>query len=382
VSRARVSIVRCRSYQSSEVDAAVSQAIELIGGAARFIPQSGELLLKPNLLGPVSREKRATTDPEVARAVAETLRTAGATKISLGDSPAVASASLVMRRNGYNGVLPEWVERVAFSAGRPHPTASHKDLELAAPALDADAIVNLPKLKTHAYMGLTLGVKNMFGTVVGARKAQWHLRAGENRALFARLIVEICYALHPALTVVDGVIGMEGNGPANGTPRELGVIIAGDDPAAVDTVIARMLGYDADDLPVLAECRRSGMGVTDLEEIELAGESLSAVAISDFQRAHISEGIGIGIGGPLARMLKRALTNRPLIHDDLCKLCGQCAEICPPDAINMDAAAGRKPVIDRGKCIRCFCCQEICPHNAISVRAGWLLRLLSLFRRG
>ncbi len=380
MSRARVSIVRCPSYDRSEVSAAVSRAIELIGGAARFIPDSGKLLLKPNLLGPVSREKRAATDPEVARAVAETLRAAGATTISLGDSPAVASASLVMRRTGYNQVLPEWVKQVAFSAGRPCPTASHRDLELAAPALDADAIVNIPKLKTHAYMGLTLGVKNMFGTVVGARKAQWHLRAGENRELFARLIVEICYALRPALTVVDGVIGMEGNGPANGTPRELRVIVAGDDPAAVDAIIARMLGYETEDLPVLAECRRSGMGVTDLNEIELLGESLNTVAISDFKRAHISEGIGIGIRGPIARMLKRALTNRPLIHEDLCRLCGQCAQICPPDAIEMDAAAGRKPVIDRRECIRCFCCQEVCPHNAISVKPGWLLRLLSVFR--
>ncbi len=380
MSKARVSIVRCQSYDRSEVSAAVSRAVELVGGAAQFIPESGAVLIKPNLLGPVSREKRAATDPEVARAVAETLREAGARTVSLGDSPAVASASLVMRRNGYNEVLPDWVERVAFSEGRPCPTASHKDLELAVRALEADAIVNVPKLKTHAYMGLTLAVKNLFGTVVGARKAQWHLRAGENRELFARLVVEICYALRPRLTVVDGVIGMEGNGPANGIPRELGVILAGDDPAAVDTVIARMLGYDNSDLPVQAELQRSATGVTDLGEITVLGEEIAAVAVNNFQRAHISEGIGIGIRGPIARLLKGALTNRPLIHADPCRLCGQCAEICPPDAIEMDAAAGKKPAIDRGKCIRCFCCQEVCPHNAISVRPGWLLRLLSVFR--
>lgn len=377
---ARVSIVRCGSYDRDEVSAAVTGAVELIGGAGQFLPENGRVLVKPNLVGPVSREKRAATDPEVARAVCELLREAGAGTVSLGDSPAVASAALVMRRNGYNNVLPDWVDRVAFDRARPCPTASHRDLQLAAAALDAGAIIDVPKLKTHAYMGLTLAVKNMFGAVVGARKAQWHLRAGENRELFARLVVEICYALGPRLTVVDGVIGMEGNGPANGVPRELGLILAGDDPAAVDAVIARMLGYETADLPIQAELERSGTGVTDLEEIEVLGEEIGSVAVGDFQRAHVTEGIGIGIRGPLARILKGALTNRPLVHDDLCKLCGQCAEICPPDAIEMDAAAGDKPAIDRSKCIRCFCCQEVCPHGAITVKPGWLLRLLSVFR--
>jgi ferredoxin len=104
--------------------------------------------------------------------------------------------------------------------------------------------------------------------------------------------------------------------------------------------------------------------------------------VASFERARIGEGsIGIGIGGPLARMLKGALTSRPQISADACRLCGNCAEICPPDAISMDAAAKRYPQIDRRKCIRCFCCQEVCPHNAIAVRPGWLLRLLSVFRR-
>ncbi len=380
---ARVSIVRCSSYDRAEVKEAVARAVELVGGAACFLPETGGVLLKPNLLAPLARERRITTDPEVVRAVAELFREAGAESISVGDSPAVGGARMVMRRAGYNDVLPEWVERVNFSEGRAHPTASHKDLQLAAAALDAGALVNLPKLKTHSYMGLTLAVKNLFGAVLGARKAQWHLRAGENRKLFARLLVEICYALRPALSVVDGIIGMDGRGPSNGRPRELGVIVAGDDPAAVDAVICRIVGFRPEHVPVMEEAARLGAGQTDLDNAEILGERIDDVAVRDFERATVPEGsLGISLPPFLAPLFKGALTSRPEIRAEACKLCANCAEICPPGAIEMDAAAGRKPEIDRAKCIRCFCCGEVCPHDAVDLRPGWLLRLASFFRRG
>jgi uncharacterized protein (DUF362 family)/Pyruvate/2-oxoacid:ferredoxin oxidoreductase delta subunit len=356
--------------------------VELIGGIGRFLPESGTVLLKPNLVGPLSRQRRATTDPEVVRAVAELFRAAGAERLAVGDSPAVGTAGIVMKRSGYGEVLPEWLERVAFRESRPHPTASHQDLKLAGEVLDAGTLVNLPKIKTHGYMGLTLAVKNLFGAVIGPRKAHWHLRAGENRELFARLLAEICYALRPALTVVDGVIAMEGNGPSNGTPRETGLIVAGDDPAAVDVVLCEILGFRPEEVLTLGACAAIGRGVTEMLEIDLRGETVEEVRVDGFRRARLAEdSIGIWVRGPLARFLKRALTSRPRIEGEACKLCGNCAEICPPKAITMDAAAGVVPVIDAAKCIRCFCCQEACPHNAISVRAGWLLRLLSLFRR-
>jgi uncharacterized protein (DUF362 family)/Pyruvate/2-oxoacid:ferredoxin oxidoreductase delta subunit len=379
---ARVALVRCRSYERPEVHAAVAAAIGLLGGAARFLPPSGTTLLKPNLVGPLPRSRRATTDPEVVRAVAEVLREAGAVSLAVGDSPGVGPAALVMRTSGYAGILPDWLTPEPFANGRPCPTASHRDIELAVPALDAAAIVNIPKLKTHAYMGLTVAVKNMFGAVVGARKAQWHLRAGENRRMFARLLVEICYALRPVLTVVDGVIAMEGNGPSNGTPREVGLIIAGDDPAAVDAVAGRLLGYSREEVLTQAECAAAGAGTTDIGQIEVLGENLDAVAVKDWKRAAFTEGsMGIFVRGPLARLLKGALTSRPEISLPACRLCGNCAEICPPRAITMDASARRFPVIDRSGCIRCFCCQEACPHGAISVRPGWLLRLGGTLRR-
>ncbi len=383
MTRARVSIVRCSSYDRCEVKEAVARALELVGGAARFLPETGGVLLKPNLLAPLARERRTTTDPEVVRAVAELFREAGAESISVGDSPAVGSAKFVMRRAGYGDILPEWVERVNFSEGRVRPTASHKDLQLAAAALDAGALVNIPKLKTHAYMGLTLAVKNLFGAVLGARKAQWHLRAGENSKLFARLVVEICYALRPALSVVDGIIAMDGRGPSNGRPRELGIVIAGDDPAAVDAVICEIVGFRREHVPTMEEAARMGVGQTDLENIEVLGERIEDVAVHDFERAAVPEGsLGIGLPAFLAPLFKGALTSRPEIRAEVCKLCANCADICPPGAIDMDAAAGRKPEIDRARCIRCFCCGEVCPHDAVALRPGWLLRLAALFRRG
>jgi uncharacterized protein (DUF362 family)/Pyruvate/2-oxoacid:ferredoxin oxidoreductase delta subunit len=383
MSKTCVSIVGCASYDRDQVRKAVGQAIDLIGGPQRFLKtESGSnVLLKPNLVAPLSRERRATTDPEVVRAVAEIFKQAGAGEISIGDSPAVASAAMAMRRGGYSDILPDFVRQVPFKIGRKSPTTGHADLELAEVALDAPTLVNLPKLKTHAYTGMTAAVKNLFGTVIGARKAQWHLRAGKNRQLFARLIAQICYALKPALTVVDAVIAMEGNGPSNGNGREVQLIIAGEDPAAVDTVCASLLGYGPGDLPIAEQCAELGLGTVNLEDIEIYGEDLPSVAIANWQRAVIPEGqIGIGSDGIIAAFFRRALTSRPQILKQACKLCGNCAEICPPDAITMNASEKQYPQIDFSKCIRCFCCQEACPHQAITVKPGWLLRLLSICR--
>jgi uncharacterized protein (DUF362 family)/ferredoxin len=382
VSAARVGIVRCSSYDRDEVRAAVARAVELLGGAGRFLPPAGNVLLKPNLLGPLSRRRRAATDPEIVRAVAEVFREAGAGNVRVGDSPAVGTAGLVMSRAGYGPVLPEWVERIAFSQGRRCPVPGHADLELAAAALDAGCLVNIPKLKTHSYMGLTAAVKNLFGAVVGPRKAQWHLRAGENRRLFARLVARICYALRPPLSVLDAVVAMEGPGPSNGTPREVGLVLSADDPAALDAVVCALLGYRPEEVPVLAECAAAGLGATDLAEIEILGEPLEDVAVTGWKRAALVEGsMGIFFRGPLARVAKRALTSRPEISEQTCRRCGKCVEICPPKAMTLDPATGRPPEIDRAGCIRCFCCQEVCPHGAVEVRPGWLLRLGAFFRR-
>jgi ferredoxin len=279
-----------------------------------------------------------------------------------------------MRKCGMEDALPGWLERVEFSESRRCPTASHPSLELAAAALDAGALVNLPKLKTHAYTGLTLAVKNLFGCVTGTKKAQWHLRAGENPELFAKLLVEIAYSFPPGLIVVDGVVGMEGNGPGSGDPRALGLLVAGDDPTAVDAVIARIAGFPEEAVPTLAAARRAGLGQPDLERIEVLGERLADVAVKDFRPAAADTGIGVGIPRVLRGVLRGALTGRPVIDANLCRLCGRCAEACPPKAIAMDAARKAYPRIDRARCIRCFCCQEMCPHRAITVRQGWLRR--------
>jgi uncharacterized protein (DUF362 family)/Pyruvate/2-oxoacid:ferredoxin oxidoreductase delta subunit len=379
---ARVSIVRCRSYDRDEVRAAVARAVELLGGAARFLPAGGGVLLKPNLLWASARERRVCTDPEVVRAVAELFRAAGAAEVAAGDSPGMGSALKVMSRCGWDGVVPEWVRRLDFDSGRRQPSRSHPDLELSSAALDTGLLVNLPKVKTHAYMGLTLAVKNLFGCVVGPRKAQWHLRAGENRGLFARLLAEIAYSFRPGLAVVDGIVAMEGNGPGSGDARPLGLIVAGDDPSAVDAVLCRIVGFALQAVPTLAAARELGLGQPDLAGVEVLGERIEDVAVRGFRPAASNAAqLGFGLPRALQALVRGALTSKPVVGTKLCRLCGRCAEICPPKAIAMDAAARRFPEIDRARCIRCFCCQEVCPHGAIGVRPGWALRLAGLLHQ-
>lgn len=375
-----MSVARCDTYDRAEVADAVARAVELAGGIARFVPKGGRALLKPNLAGPLPRERRALTDGEVVRAVANLTLAHGA-RVSVGDSPAVGPPSFAIRRGGILAALEGLdVEFPAFREAVERPGRAFPRLALAADAVGAGAIVNIAKLKTHAYMGLTLAVKNLFGCVPGPRKAQWHLRAGTDRPAFARMLADVAAAVPARLHLLDGVVGMEGNGPSSGTPRPFRVILASDDAAALDHVACRLVGFPPERYAPLAACRELGLGVTDAARIELAGDPLESFAVKGLKLATgRSTAYGIGLPGWAGRLLRGATVPRPRVAPERCTGCGRCVELCPPKA--MQLASGSPPVIDHARCIRCFCCQEFCPEGAVEVREGWLLRLLGA-RRG
>jgi ferredoxin len=244
--------------------------------------------------------------------------------------------------------------------------------EIARAAYEADAIINLPKLKTHGMTTLTGAVKNLFGCVPGKRKVQWHFNAGVNHELFATMLNELCALLKPRLTIMDAVIGMEGNGPGSGNPRRIGVVIAGRDPVAVDVVSSRVLGVAPERLPLIRAAAAAGLGETRPERISVLGESLSNVKISHFRlppQAHFEWRLPEWA----RRSLKNAFTSKPVIDRRLCIQCGICRDHCPQKAIE----SGRSNLEIRYRdCIRCFCCQEFCPQGAITVGRGWALKMV------
>jgi uncharacterized protein (DUF362 family)/Pyruvate/2-oxoacid:ferredoxin oxidoreductase delta subunit len=370
---AGVSIVRCRDYETQNVLYAVRRSVDMLGGMASFIKPGNVVLIKPNLLKARPPQAAVTTHPEIVRAVIRLVREAGAQAV-VGDSPGIGDVRSVCEKTGILSVLAEEGAVLADfddavgvkGAGR------FQRFEIARRAVEADAIINLPKLKTHGMTVITGAIKNLFGCIPGKRKIQWHFNTGVDHGSFNRMLIDLAVLLKPRLTIMDAVTGMEGNGPGSGDPRNIGVVIAGQDPAAVDVVAGAVVGVSADRLPVIRAAAASHFGETALTSIPIHGEPIADVQVKDF-RLPPQHHLEWQIPEWARRRLKDALTTRPVIDQHRCVHCGICQNDCPQQAITEGA---RKLRIDYRKCIRCFCCQEFCPPGAITVGKGWALKLI------
>ena len=218
-------------------------------------------------------------------------------------------------------------------------------------------------------MLLTLGVKNLFGCIPGPRKALWHLKAGEDRKLFAQMLIDLYQIIQPSLTILDGIVGMEGNGPGSGDPIQLGLILASRDPLSLDQVVCDLLRIPRKSLMTNQVAFEEGMG---RDGIEVVGERLEEIRIPRFRLPAPSQP-DWDLPRFLQKALKNALTSKPVVEEEVCNACNRCVEICPPKALDRKE---RGLVFDYGKCIRCFCCQEVCPEGAISIQPGWALKLV------
>jgi len=368
-----VSIVRCVDYDRERIMSAVRQAVDLLGGMRSFIRPGERVLIKPNLLKANRPEEAVTTHPEVVRAAIRLVHEADGTTV-VGDSPGFGDFRKVCEKAGLMDVICE--ERATLVDFDELITVKNNGkfqrFEVSRQAFEADAIVNLPKFKTHGMTTLTGAVKNIFGCIPGKRKVQWHFNTGVNHELFARMLVELYVLFKPTLSIMDAVIGMEGNGPGSGDPRPIGVLIAGEDAVSVDVVSAAMVGLESKRLPVLRAALAAGVGQTRLDRITVLGEPVSSVAVKNFRlppQAHFEWPLPEW----LRSTLKNAFTTKPVIRHGLCPQCGICQSHCPQGAIN---AVGKRLEIRYRDCIRCFCCQEFCPRGAIIVSEGWALKIL------
>jgi uncharacterized protein (DUF362 family)/ferredoxin len=315
------------------------------------------VLIKPNFLMPARPEWALTTHPLVVRAAVEYVLHKGA-KPLVADSPGLGSFERLIRLGGYADALlgldvelRPFKETAQVDIGEPFGK-----IDIAREALEADALINLPKLKTHAMMLLTLGVKNLFGCVVGLAKVRWHMRSGVNRHLFARLLVQIQRAVHPAATLVDGILGMEGQGPGrSGTPRRLGVLVAGASAPAVDVAVCRLLQLPADRLPTHRAAVELGLAP---REVVISGDFKP---VGDFKLPVL----GPLTFGPrrLEPLIRRHFVQRPVADPVKCRMCGECWRHCPVQAI---APCAEAVGFDYNRCIRCYCCVEMCPHGALA----------------
>lgn len=358
-----VSIVRCKEYDYGLVYSSIKQALEPMGGIENYVRPGEKVLIKPNLLSDSPPEKLVTTNPTFVKAVINIVKEAGATPI-VGDSPSLASCRKAAKAAGIEDValsagaqMAEFKNSVPLSNGH-----IFKNIEVAEEVRDCDRIINLPKLKSHIQMAVTLGIKNMFGCVIGKRKSQWHLMAGMDRKYFATMMVELYQAVKPTLTIMDGVIAMHKEGPQNGEPYHMGLIYAANDAVALDSAISYQIGLPYDKNPILAAAIEKKVGEWDLEKISFPGVHPKEAVARDFVVPDLSD---LEIGPRLLRTyLRDWLVPKPITLHPRCTLCRKCIGVCPPDVIEV---VDDKIRINYEKCIRCFCCVEICPEGAMTV---------------
>jgi len=370
----RIALARCDNYELPQLREAMLRLLEPLGGIKAFVKPGELILLKPNMLSIKSPEQAVTTHPAVVRVVAELVREAGG-RVVIGDSPGMGGFQRVADKSGIARAAAEsGAELVEFNNTVDLPgTGTFRRITLARAYWEADKVINLPKLKTHEMMTMTCAVKNLFGAVVGAEKAGWHLKAGAAREQFARLLLEIYLLKKPVLNIVDAIVAMEGNGPGSGDPLQVGALIAGENPVALDMVAGRLAGIPADLLHTEREARRMGLEGSSWTELEVCGVPLEEFPGRPFR---LPGGMDVQFGLPkfLKTVLKRQLTSFPVADKQRCVLCGICRDACPPLAIEIKNSA---LTVDHGRCIRCWCCRELCPHDAMLLRRGMLLKVVS-----
>jgi ferredoxin len=225
-------------------------------------------------------------------------------------------------------------------------------------------------------MTLTLAVKNMFGAVVGAAKPGWHLQAKE-QTRFADMLIDLWRALPPQLSILDGVTAMEGNGPGSGDPFPLGLVIASPSALALDQVAGEVAGVGPDRHPVLYRARERELAGSRPGDVEVHGVQVDEVRRPFSLPKSISR-VDFNLPPWVNRRLKYSLNSYPELDPAKCTTCGECAKICPVNAITLHNKEQGGGIVDRDLCINCFCCQEICPERAIGIVPGRLLRLFKI----
>lgn len=361
-----VALLPCRSYEPADLESRLDEGFTALGGLDRWVRQGDRVLLKPNLLRAAPPEAAVTTHPAVVEAAIRLVRRVGGRPF-VADSPSFGPFARLARLSGLGAVCElagvpffTFAERTIIRKDGGY----FRQLEVCREVRYVDCIINLAKAKTHQQMLLTLGVKNLFGLVVGFDKARWHLRAGKDLRFFGRMLAELAVSAAADLTVLDAVVGMDGDGPGAGRPRNFGFLAVGRNPFAVDVLAAGILGIKPHLVPALQAGIDLGVAPGSAEEVEVLLESdWKALAVSDFlvPRARRAD---FRIPRPFLQLLRRLLTPRVRIDAGLCTLCGACIEACPPGVMSKSNGAVR---IEQSGCISCYCCAEVCPNKAVRI---------------
>lgn len=360
-----VAVVRCKTYNVEAVKPALEEAVNAVNGLD-FVKSGMKIIIKPNLVSFKKPDAAATTHPALLEALVEMLLARGA-DVTIGDSPG-GPHSLPLLNRVYAATGMDRVEKLGAKLNR---NMNEKTVDFPEGKVlknftyteyldEADAIIDFCKLKSHGMLGMSAAVKNLFGTIPGLKKPEVHYKF-QNDAEFADMLVDLNEYFKPRLAICDAVVGMEGNGPTAGTPRQIGAIIASKSTYYADVVGAELIGMNIDGLPTLQAAYERGFAPASSKNLRVYGD-IRALTVDDFKAPPVRGLSFMRKGNVLHFISKAALEHKPTLKKHLCVGCGECARMCPAKAIEMK---NKKPHINREKCIRCFCCQEFCPRAAM-----------------
>lgn len=368
----KVSIVRCPAYSNTKI--AIAKALELLGGLENIIHLGDRVLLKPNILAASPPESAVTTHPLVVASMCEFVLQAGG-KPLVGDGAGISRPGATSKALKVSGI-----EEAARKAGAevvnfetagftlvdvPDPLQFDK-LYVANPVLEADVVISLPKLKTHELTYYTGAVKNFFGVLPLKCRKEAHLLG--KRDLFGEAVADVYSVVRPGFAVMDGVIGMEGNGPSHGKPINSGMILASQDCVSLDIVAAEMIGFDPLKIPTTAGVMKKGFGN---QCPVVVGTPLKDVKM----KFKPSNGGVSTAPSFLTHHLGKYYKIYPRINRRKCTHCGACHLNCSPHAVErLEDGSFR---INEEKCILCYCCRELCPNNAVEIKKSLLAKLLT-----
>lgn len=395
----KIVIIRCDDYIPAQIRSGLHLAFEALSVSRDF--QNGEkILIKPNLLSAVTPDQAVTPHPEVFRALAQNLLPMGL-QLTVGDSPAFDAAEKAMRQSGLAEVASAFDIETADFVGQVDATFAEgralRHFPLAKGVAEADGLISLCKMKTHALTGMTGAIKNQFGVIPGQQKARFHVQFPDPFA-FSRMLVDINLFLKPRLYVMDGIVAMEGNGPRNGQPRQTGLLLISKDPVLLDAFAARVMNLNPSFIDTVTAGDEAGLGSSDLKaaeaivydlrdgrpasERERLGRAIDfadELCIPDYVSGQAQPSLIGALSKLGAPVVKGLIMNRPTIRKDRCTRCGVCIRACPlePPAVDRKQR-GAVPDYQYTRCIRCYCCQEVCPAGAIDVRKTLIGRLIKM----
>lgn len=380
-----VSIVKCGNYEIGNVRNALKKTFDNLGGIEKFIKPGMKVVLKPNLVSKHRPEDAATTHPSVVKALAGMAAEAAVRKdggrVIIAESPGGVYNEWALKRIysfcGITQAAKETGAELNFDTTEieiENPGGMYlKKITVIKPLIDADIVINLPKLKTHGMMVYTGAIKNMFGAVPGVLKAEHHFRMSEYSE-FANALIDVYIGIKPALSIMDAVTGMEGHGPSAGKPRQIGSIIAGEDAFEVDLAALSIAGISPIDVPIMKEAVKRGLSTGNINDMALSGDNIEELKIKDFDVPQLDALRTIRFyDNSMFKFITNRLRHRPIFNHEMCAGCSDCVRYCPAGVVKMN---GNKPYVEIEKCIRCFCCQELCPSKAVKIERPLLARFV------